>query len=166
MRILQVHNAYRNPGGEDISVATEAAALRAAGHEVRELTVRNPDRPAVAIGAVVRAPHNRAAARHVVAAAAEFRPDVAHVNNTWFSLSPLVVEALADRGVPTALRSDFSGAAGHHAGAGRASSRAIAPSSRLRSPSGMPSFSRSASVSAATMSVSIAWRAKTSAYLP
>ncbi len=34
MRVLQVHNRYRRPGGEDSVVAAEAELLRAAGHEV------------------------------------------------------------------------------------------------------------------------------------
>jgi glycosyltransferase involved in cell wall biosynthesis len=103
MKILQVHNSYREPGGEDVSVATEAELLREAGHEVRQFLVGNPERPAATLATVARAPGNRGAAKRVVEAAREFRPDVVHVNNTWFSLSPLVLDALAEHGFPTVL---------------------------------------------------------------
>ncbi len=101
MKILQIHNEYREPGGEDVSVATEAELLREAGHEVRQFLVRNPADRAATLAALARATHNRAAARRVIEAVDQFGPDVAHVNNTWFSISPAVLEALSDRGVPT-----------------------------------------------------------------
>lgn len=103
MRILQVHNAYRDPGGEDVSVAAEAALLRGGGHEVRRLVARNPKGRRATIKALALAPHNRFAARGVIEAAREFEPDVAHVNNTWFSLSPAVLGALVDEGIPTVV---------------------------------------------------------------
>ena len=53
--------------------------------------------------ALARAPWNGPAARRVSELVREHRPDVAHVNNTWFSLSPAVFEALAAEGVPTVL---------------------------------------------------------------
>lgn len=99
MRILQIHNAYREHGGEDVSVAAECELLREAGHEVRQFIVRNPERPGKALSTIVRAPHNRRAARSVMDEVEAFRPDVAHVHNTWFSLSPSVFEALSESGI-------------------------------------------------------------------
>jgi hypothetical protein len=43
MRILQVHTHYRQPGGEDAVVATEAALLRDAGHQVLTHRASNPE---------------------------------------------------------------------------------------------------------------------------
>ena len=43
MRILQVHNYYQQPGGEDQVVATEALFLRARGHEVGQYTMHNDE---------------------------------------------------------------------------------------------------------------------------
>jgi glycosyltransferase involved in cell wall biosynthesis len=39
----------------------------------------------------------------MAATARQFRPDVAHVHNTWFALSPAVFHALHDTGVPTVM---------------------------------------------------------------
>ena len=103
MRILQVHNAYREPGGEDLSVASEAELLRAAGNEVRRHIVRNPEHVGATVGKLALAPHNRFSADAVVNAARDFSADVVHVNNTWFSISPAVFEALDRAGFPTVL---------------------------------------------------------------
>ncbi len=103
MRILQVHNAYREPGGEDLSVASEAELLRAAGNDVRRHIVRNPERAGATLGKLALAPHNRFSADAVVNAARDFSADVVHVNNTWFSISPAVIEALERAGFPTVL---------------------------------------------------------------
>ncbi|MGK2954748.1 MAG: glycosyltransferase family 4 protein [Solirubrobacterales bacterium] len=101
MRILQVHNTYREPGGEDLSVANEAVLLRAAGHEVRRHIVRNPEHAGATLGKLALAPRNRFSADAVVNAAGEFSADVVHVHNTWFSISPAVFEALDQAGFPT-----------------------------------------------------------------
>jgi len=101
MRILQVHNSYREPGGEDLSVASEAELLRAAGNDVRRHIVRNPEHAGATLGKLALAPHNRFSADAVVDAARDFSADVVHVNNTWFSISPAVFEALDRAGFPT-----------------------------------------------------------------
>lgn len=101
MRILQVHNSYREHGGEDVSVASEAEILREGGHHVTQLLIRNPQGTAGALARFARAPHNTGAAKRVVRAARQLGADLVHVNNTWFSLSPAVVEALAESGIPT-----------------------------------------------------------------
>jgi len=100
VRVLQVHAAYRQPGGEDRVVAAEAALLRAAGHEVVTHVVDNPEGARDAAVALARSTWNPAAARAVRDLAGAVRPDVAHVHNTWYALSPSVYGALHDRGVP------------------------------------------------------------------
>jgi len=100
VRVLQVHAAYRQPGGEDRVVAAEAALLRAAGHEVVAHVVDNPEGAGAAAAALARSTWNAAAARAVRDLARAVRPDVAHVHNTWYALSPSVYGALHDRGVP------------------------------------------------------------------
>ena len=42
MRVLQVHNRYRELGGEDVMVGAEAGLLRSAGVEVVQHQVQNP----------------------------------------------------------------------------------------------------------------------------
>jgi glycosyltransferase involved in cell wall biosynthesis len=102
MRILQVHTHYRQPGGEDAVVATEAGLLRDAGHQVLTHRGRNPEgrRAAVALGA---APWNESQARIVAHQVARLRPDVVHVHNTWFATSPAVFAALRRVGVPVVM---------------------------------------------------------------
>lgn len=103
MRILQVHTRYRESGGEDTVVAAEAQLLRRAGHEVVTYQAENPTGAGAATAALAAAPHNPLAARRVSAAADRARPDVAHVHNTWYALSPAVIAGLRRRGVPVLM---------------------------------------------------------------
>lgn len=79
-------------------VETERELLVRGGHVVAQHYVDNPPRPLAAAGAILRAPWNGAAARRVRDAARSFRPDVVHVHNTWYSLSPAVIHSLAEDG--------------------------------------------------------------------
>jgi glycosyltransferase involved in cell wall biosynthesis len=99
MRVLQVHTTYRLPGGEDTVVEGEATLLRAAGHDVVRYEAANAD-GARSAGQLLVSPWNPAAARAVRVVAEQARPDVAHVHNTWFAMSPSVPAALARLGVP------------------------------------------------------------------
>ena len=103
MRILQVHNRYREHGGEDAAVASEAGVLRRAGHEVVQHQVENPPGRAEAFGAMAMAAWNPVAARRVRSLAQRIRPDVAHVHNTWFTLSPAIFRALQQTGTPVVM---------------------------------------------------------------
>lgn len=82
-------------------VATQARLLAAAGHDVELHELENPAGSRAAATALVKAPWNSAAARSVVLAADRFRPDVVHVHNTWFALSPAVFSKLKAAGHPT-----------------------------------------------------------------
>jgi glycosyltransferase involved in cell wall biosynthesis len=103
VRILQIHNRYRERGGEDAVVAAEAQLLRDAGHEVVEYQVENPPGRVEAAGALALSAWNPFAARRVRDLAEQIRPDVAHVHNTWFSLSPAVFRALRQSAVPVVM---------------------------------------------------------------
>ena len=103
VRILQVHNQYREPGGEDRVVGAEYELLKSAGHEVFTHRVTNPTSGVQAAGMLLFSANNPGAAQAVRRLAAEFRPDVAHVHNTWFSLSPSVLGALHRIGVPVVV---------------------------------------------------------------
>ena len=103
MRVLQLHNQYRRPGGEDAVVDAEASLLRQAGHDVLTHTATNPmDWQQAALKFAV-APWNRHAAERVVEVAQRFQPDIAHVHNTWFTLTPASVAALHPLGVPVVM---------------------------------------------------------------
>ncbi|MET0523275.1 MAG: glycosyltransferase [Nocardioides sp.] len=106
MRILVVHGRYRSvaPSGENNVVDRESAALVAAGHDV-ELFQRDSDdiadwslarKVTLPVGAV----WNEQARREVAARLAANRPDVVHLHNTFPLLSPSVLYACRDAGVP------------------------------------------------------------------
>lgn len=93
MRVLQVHNRYREPGGEDQVVEAEAKLLVSSGHDVAQFVVENPS-GALATGRdLLIAPWNPRSARDIRSVIADFGPDVVHIHNTWFRLSPSVVAA-------------------------------------------------------------------------
>jgi glycosyltransferase involved in cell wall biosynthesis len=103
VRVLQIHNLYREPGGEEVTASTNAALLREGGHEVDRLLVRNPDRPLTAMRLLAVAPWNVAQSHTVRRRVLHSRPDVAHVHNTWFALSPSILHALYAQRVPIVM---------------------------------------------------------------
>ena len=103
MRILQVHTRYRYEGGEDAVARAEAALLAEAGHEVVPYVAENPRRPGPTAASMLTSAWNPLAARTLRAVAGRVRPDVAHVHNTWFALTPSVVAILDAMGVPVVM---------------------------------------------------------------
>ena len=103
MRILQIHTRYRQAGGEDRVVDTERRLLTAAGHEVIQHIEHNPDRVGASAARLAASPWNAAAANRVRRVAERVRPDVAHVHNTWFALSPAAPRALRSLGIPVVM---------------------------------------------------------------
>jgi len=103
LAILQVHNRYRQAGGEDTVVAAERRLLTEAGHRVSTFEAENPSAPLPTVGNLLLSPWNPASAaalrRHLEAGL----PDVAHVHNTWYSLSSSVIPTLHRAGVPTVM---------------------------------------------------------------
>lgn len=100
MRVLQVHESYQQPGGEDRVVAAEAALLRARGHEVAAHTVHNDEVDVLGRLALAgKTVWNRSAYRAVRRAVREHRTEVMHVHNTLPLLSPAVYHAAWAEGV-------------------------------------------------------------------
>lgn len=99
MRVLLVHNQYREPGGEDTVVRNDVSLLREAGHHVEVHDAQNPAGPAAAGRLAMSAwnPWSRADFSRIVRAA---RPDVVHVHNVWFDLSASILGVPHDHGVP------------------------------------------------------------------
>jgi glycosyltransferase involved in cell wall biosynthesis len=100
-RVMMVHNAYQQAGGEDGVVAAELKLLRDHGHEVIEL--RRDNQEIRAMGAPRLAAdtlwsvstHDQA-----LAMLRTHRPDVVHVHNTFPLISPSLYWACAKAGVP------------------------------------------------------------------
>jgi glycosyltransferase involved in cell wall biosynthesis len=102
LRVLQVHTHYRQSGGEDGVVATEAKLLRSAGHDVRTWTEHNLGGPRAAVQ-LAATQWNVRAANRLRGAVRAFRPDIAHVHNTWFAMGPAVIHALRSLDVPVVM---------------------------------------------------------------
>jgi glycosyltransferase involved in cell wall biosynthesis len=90
-------------GGEDHVVEREHTLLVERGHVVTQHVVDNPAGAWASTRAVAQSAWNVPAARRVVAQARNDGADVVHIHNTWFSLSPSVVHALARAGVPVVM---------------------------------------------------------------
>lgn len=103
LRILQVHNEYRELGGEDTVVAMEAAILRNGGHEVLPYRFSNATNSVGTGASLLASSWNPRSASRIRRVIEETRPDVAHVHNTWWAASPSVVSALDGAGVPTVV---------------------------------------------------------------
>ncbi|MHB9756156.1 glycosyltransferase [Streptomyces sp. BYX5S] len=106
MRVLVVHNYYSSgqPSGENRVVDEEVALLRSAGHHVERFERRSDDIAGrsllgkVAVPLLV--PWNPAVRKELTARLRAERPDVVHVHNVFPLLSPSVLTACADAGVP------------------------------------------------------------------
>lgn len=102
MKILLIHCHYRLPGGEDAVFAAERDLLERRGHTVVVCEHSNEE---AAYGLAklllpLRAVWNRAAFREVRALIAREKPDAIHIHNTLLLLSPAVVRAAKQSGVP------------------------------------------------------------------
>lgn len=101
LRVIVVHNAYQQRGGEDAVVADEVALLRSRGHAV-ELYLRNNDdvdqisRSRLAAGTL----WSRVTLRELGTMIESFVPDIIHAHNTFPLISPSVYWAASRARVP------------------------------------------------------------------
>ena len=94
MRVLTVHNYYRQPGGEDTVFRAEAELLRAAGHDVKTYSVSNDTIPeGSGWHLAVNATWNRDAFATVRSLVQQHRCELVHFHNTFPLLSPAVFHA-------------------------------------------------------------------------
>ena len=108
LRVLVVHNAYQQAGGEDGVVAAEIALLRDHGDTVVELRRDNHEISGITglgrgLGNIRLAAQTLwSSATHAQALALieQHRPDVVHVHNTFPLISPSLYWACAQAGVP------------------------------------------------------------------
>lgn len=102
MRVLQVHNFYRQAGGEDVVVANEAAMLTATGHDVHLWSAHNDS--IVGLRAKLRtaweAPYSRRVRAALATEIRRFDADVVHAHNFFPLLTPAIYDACRDAGVP------------------------------------------------------------------
>ncbi|MFF4628040.1 glycosyltransferase [Streptomyces griseorubiginosus] len=106
MHVLVVHNRYASaqPSGENKVVDQEVELLRSGGHRVELFERRSDDIGSMSLLAKaalpLRVPWNAAVRRELADRLRTERPDVVHVHNVFPLLSPAVLAACADAGVP------------------------------------------------------------------
>ncbi|MCM2393701.1 glycosyltransferase [Streptomyces albipurpureus] len=106
MHIIVVHNRYSSaqPSGENKVVDQEVGLLRAAGHRVELFERRSDDIAARSLlgkaALPLLVPWNPTVRAELTARLRTERPDVVHVHNVFPLLSPAVLAACADAGVP------------------------------------------------------------------
>ncbi len=101
MKVLQVHNFYQQPGGEDQACEAEAELLAYYGHEVIRYAVHNDSiRNMSALDAGIRAIWNRASYTAITNLLRQHKPDIVHVHNTFPLISPALHHAVAAQHVP------------------------------------------------------------------
>jgi glycosyltransferase involved in cell wall biosynthesis len=101
VKILQLHNLYQQPGGEDLVVADEARLLEGRGHEVVRHTVHNDQVNSLSsLSLGQRTIWSQPAYREVRAAIARHQPQLLHVHNTLPLLSPSVYYAASAEHIP------------------------------------------------------------------
>lgn len=104
MKILIVHNSYKEPGGEDIVVAQETRLLQQHGHRVFTYTRSNHEiddfhfvQRLGLVTRIISASDSKVALRTILQT---FRPDIAHIHNTFAMISPSVYDVCQHEGVP------------------------------------------------------------------
>lgn len=100
-KILQIHSRYREPGGEDIVADTERRILEESGHEVVAVHPRNGATGAQAAVQLATYAWNPISRARIMRVAKKTKPDIAHVHNTWFAVSPTFLQSLKSAGIPT-----------------------------------------------------------------
>src|SRR5262245_57254088 len=105
MRVLLLHNRYRQHGGEDAVVMSEARMLRQMGVDVAESTFTNDVEPKHSFRGTLRLGLRSSwswdSYRRVKQLCDDFRPDVAHTHNFWMEMSPSVHRACRESGAAT-----------------------------------------------------------------
>lgn len=104
MRVLVIHNRYQISGGEDRVVQAELALLRGQGEEVSLYERDNAEftrfSPADKARHLYALPFVRQAYEDIRSRLRAFHPDVVHVHNVFYMISPAVYTACREEGVP------------------------------------------------------------------
>ena len=102
LKILLVHNFYKESGGEDVVFFAEKDLLATHGHEVIPFIVNNDGivgiwqqaRTAVAL------PYSTSMRKRIARQLQATRPDIVHVHNVFPLITPSVYDACHEAGIP------------------------------------------------------------------
>jgi glycosyltransferase involved in cell wall biosynthesis len=100
LRLLVVHNRYRERGGEDVAVEQDVELFRSRGHEVALFERDNAEIRQSDLSLLGRTMWSLPTYRAVRSRIQEFRPDLVHVHNFLPLISPSVYNAAWAEGVP------------------------------------------------------------------
>ena len=105
MKILFIHNKYKQFGGEDVAVELEASVLIKKGHEVKTIFFDNTSIGGFfsKIAAGFRSIYNFSSAKEVSKIILQFKPDIVHIHNLFFIASPSVINAANRHKIPVIL---------------------------------------------------------------
>lgn len=105
MRVVNAHNHHVGGGGMEVLFESITTLLREREHDVHVIERHNRDLRGLtgrlsAFGSMVYSP---AAKREMAKVLADFKPDVVHLHNLYPQLSPSVIDACNEAGVPVVL---------------------------------------------------------------
>jgi len=104
MKIVLVHNIYRQAGGEDVVFQSEKRLLERAGHTVipyiRSNMELKDDSVIDRISIASRMIWSSEARQSFAAILDAERPDLVHVHNTFMAISPSIYSACSERRIP------------------------------------------------------------------
>ncbi len=105
MKVLNVHNRHAGPGGMEVLFESITRLLRGKGDEVVVVQRDNKDIAGLSgklksFGSMI---YSRQARREISKLIAEQQPDVMHVHNLYPQLSPSIIDAAQEAGVPVVM---------------------------------------------------------------
>src|SRR5277367_1067303 len=104
MKIVMVHNTYREAGGEDVVFDSEKCLLERTGHTVIPYVRSNMELHDASfldrIGTASRMVWSSKTRREFAALLEAERPDIVHVHNTFMVISPSIYSACSERAIP------------------------------------------------------------------
>jgi glycosyltransferase involved in cell wall biosynthesis len=102
MRIVVAHNRYKYAGGEDTMLRAEVEMLRDAGNVVELFEADNNtiDGTIAKIAAAGSLFHSISSSRRMTALLRTFRPAILHIHNWFPLLSPSIILAANEEGIP------------------------------------------------------------------
>ena len=105
MRILLIHNRYKEKGGEDFVVAAESELLRQNGHDVflLEFDNKNIKSGIGTLKAGIQSFYNLSSAKILKSTIKSFKPDIIHVHNIFYIVSPSIFYVAKRQNIPIVM---------------------------------------------------------------
>lgn len=103
MRVLIVHTAYLQKGGEDSVLASESELLKKE-HEVEVLLFKNEElKKHNPLSLIPKLFYNRSSAKELDKKISSFKPDIIHIHNLFYWASASILFTAKKRGIPVVM---------------------------------------------------------------